>query len=313
MAKKFKFDIENLDFKKQSKAGRIIKIVLGQIVAIIFLAIGIFLAFSYFTDTPFEKNLKYQNKVLEQEYNTIITKYEQNEKNLQALEKQDYELYQVMFGKNPPENKTVELLKDIKDKKPIELTKINKNKLEKLYSHIGETKNNFEEILKILEENQESINTIPSIQPVPNSELNLLLYGFGQRLDPIYHTPDFHPGLDFNAPIGTPVFATANGTVKNAGRGKKEQGNIIEIKHGDFSTAYYHLDKIDTRVGKTVKRGEVIGYVGTSGKSLVSHLHYEVRYKDEPLNPIFFFFMDLTPEEFSKVYVQSTVAGISLD
>lgn len=313
MAKKFKFDVDNLDFQNESPKNKKIKNILTQFVAVVLLGIIIFFVLSYFMNTSAEKNLKYQNKIIKQEYERLLLIYEQNEKNLRVLEQQDYNLYQVMFGTLPPNNKKVQLMADIQNKKPKELLKDNKAKLHDLDEHLKDTKEEFYELMSILENQKEEIINIPSIQPVPNSNLNFLLYGYGKRLDPIYHTPNFHPGIDFSAPIGTPVFATANGVVKVAGKGKKEFGNVIEIKHGDFTTIYHHLDKVKTKKGRKVERGEIIGYVGTTGKSLVSHLHYEIRYKGEHINPIFFFFMDLTPAQFSKVYQQSVTAGISLD
>ncbi|MBN2891162.1 MAG: M23 family metallopeptidase [Bacteroidales bacterium] len=313
MSKKFKFNIDNLDFQKDSKSTHILKIVLTQFVAIVLLSIVIFLALSYFTDTPFEKNLKHQNKIIEQEYDKMIAIYKQNEINIQLLEKQDNGLYKIMFGTAPPENKKLQLIQEMQDKKPKELAKENNKKVSELFNHLSESEKGFEDLMKILEEQKEDINHIPSIQPVPNQNLNLLLYGYGERLDPVYHTPDFHSGIDFNAPSGTPVFATADGVVSKSGVGKREFGNVIEIESGDFTTVFHHLDKVSVYNGKIVKRGDLIGYVGTTGKSLVSHLHYEIRYKGEPINPIFFFFMDLTPSQFSEIFEQSTRAGISLD
>ena len=312
MGEKFKFDTENLDFQTGNKRAKIVKIILSQFVAIVFLGFAIFFAYSYFVDTPLEKNLKHQNEIIKQEFDRITVIYAQNEKNLQTLEKQDDGLYQIMFGKEKPVNHALEIIGKIENVNPKVLTKQNNQNLIELTHHLQDSKDSFNELLLLLE-NAENIDNIPTIQPVPNPNLDLLLYGFGERLDPIYHTPDFHSGIDYGAPIGTPVFATANGVVSFAGRGKREQGIIIEINHGDYTTAYHHLESVDTRNGKSVEKGELIGYVGTSGKSLIPHLHYEIRYNGIPLNPIFFMFLELSSAEYRKLYEKSIQAGISLD
>lgn len=313
MSKKYSFDNDNFDYQKDKKSTMIIKTILTNFVGIVFLSIAVFLGLSYFTDTPQEKSLKHQNIVIEQEYDKLIVMYQKNEKNLQILEQQDFGLYQLMFGKEPASNYASNVLENYQDIRPIDLAKQNTKKLEELTSKYSANRKDFDDFIVYFEAHKENINNIPSIQPVPNSNLKLLLYGFGERLDPVYHTPDFHSGLDFNAPSGTPVFATADGVVSTAGKGKREYGKVVEINHGDYTTIYHHLREVDTRKGKSVKKGEVIGYVGTTGKSLISHLHYEVRYKGTPVNPIFFFFLDISPKGFREIYKQSTRAGISLD
>ena len=313
MARKFEFDSENLGFETDNKKTKISKIILSQFVAIVFFGFAIFFGYSYFTDTPQEKNLKHQNKIIEQEFERLTSMYKYNEKNLQILEEQDYGLYQIIFGSEPPENHALSVIENVQNTNPKQLAKQNNRKLEELMLHFASTKQDFEELIQLLENNAEDIKRIPTIQPIPNTNLNLLLYGYGERLDPVYHTPNFHYGLDYNAPIGTPVFATADGVITAAGRGKREEGKIIEINHGNFTTAFHHLQSVETRTGKTVEKGELIGYVGTTGKSLIPHLHYEVRYNGKVLNPIFFMFLDLSPNEFRKMYKKTTLAGISLD
>ena len=145
--------------------------------------------------------------------------------------------------------------------------------------------------------------SIPAIQPVSNDDLTRMASGFGRRIDPIYKTKKFHYGMDFSAPIGTPVYATGNGTVAKIkkSRSKKDYGNYILINHGyDYESFYAHLDKVLVSKGKKVKRGDLIGYVGNTGKSTAPHLHYEVRYKKQKINPLNFYHNDLTPEEYEK-------------
>ena len=133
--------------------------------------------------------------------------------------------------------------------------------------------------------------------------------GYGYRNAPIYGTSMFHSGLDFAAPMGTPVFATADGIVEESGW-KGGYGNCIDLTHGyNYSTRYSHLSEILVEAGKNVKRGEMIGRVGSTGKSTGPHLHYEVRFKDEPQNPVNYYFMDLGPEEYSDMIRLAENAG----
>ncbi len=314
MSKKYKFNPETFSYQKDSKASKISKIILMQIVAIVFLSLIVFYVLSFIKETPQEKNLKYENNLMEREYEKMLNIYEQNEKNLKALEKQDKGLYKIMFGTEIDDNSDEKkYITDYKDEKPRILVRKNKEKLEKIYNNLREKKQEYIEFLDNLKNNPQKVNNIPSIQPVPNPNLQLLIYGYGYRLDPIYHTPHFHTGIDYSAPIGTPVFATADGVVRKSGRGERTLGNIIEIDHGDYSTYYYHLNDVSVRYGRKVKKGDLIGHVGTTGKSLIPHLHYEIRYKDETVNPIFFYFMELSTKQFAEIYEMSVIAGISLD
>ncbi len=313
MSKKIKFDVNDLSFKYDSKSTRITKIFLTQFVAIVFLSIAVYLGLSYFLDSDYEKSLKQQNEYYEQELDKIVALYEKNEVKLRLLEAQDKDFYQVMFGTTPPENYNKNIYENIQNKTPKELNNFNYDKLIILLEQINNKNAEIEEFISYLETNEIDLSTTPSIQPLYNHNLDLILYGFGRRLDPVYHVSKFHSGLDFNAPIGTPVIATADGVVEQTGEIKLAYGNTIIINHGDFKTVYRHLDRIDTRTGKSVKRGDVIGYVGTTGKSIIPHLHYEILYKDKPLNPIYFLFMELNPKQFITVYEKSIQTGISLD
>lgn len=137
--------------------------------------------------------------------------------------------------------------------------------------------------------------------------------GYGIRRDPIYGSSKFHAGLDFAAQTGTPVYATADGEVTVADR-RSSYGNCIDISHGyNYLTRYAHLSKIMVKAGQSVKRGEVIGLVGSTGKSTGPHLHYEVRFKDEPQNPVNYYFMDLTPEQYAEMVQLAENAGHVMD
>jgi len=148
-----------------------------------------------------------------------------------------------------------------------------------------------------------------------NTDLKRLASGFGYRIDPIYKTPRFHAGLDFAAPQGTPIYATANGVIKIAGNSGNGYGNYVVINHGyGYQTLYGHMFKVKAKVGQKVKRGEIIGYVGNTGKSTGPHCHYEVHINGREVDPVYFFYNDLTSEQFDRILkIASTGSAKSLD
>jgi len=172
----------------------------------------------------------------------------------------------------------------------------------------------FHDIEAMVKNKEALLAATPAIQPVNNKDLNRLASGFGYRIDPVYKTTKFHAGLDFAAPQGTPIYATADGTVKQAGNTGDGYGNHIIINHGfSYETLYGHMFRIKARVGQRVKRGEVIGWVGSTGKSTGPHLHYEVHKNGKPLDPIYFFYNDLSPEQFDRMLKMAATGNQSFD
>jgi murein DD-endopeptidase MepM/ murein hydrolase activator NlpD len=156
--------------------------------------------------------------------------------------------------------------------------------------------------------------SIPAIQPVSNKELKRMASGFGYRIDPHYKTRAFHAGMDFTAPSGTPIYATGNGKVARADNRAKGYGNHVRIDHGyGYVTLYAHMSKILVKLGQDVKRGDIIGLVGNTGKSVGPHCHYEVRKNGDPLNPVNFYFNDLSPEQYEIMVNMANSANQSLD
>ena len=161
--------------------------------------------------------------------------------------------------------------------------------------------NSLEELIEIGKNQEERAKCIPAIQPISNKDLRQTASGYGVRIDPIYRTPRFHSGMDFSAKIGTDIYATGDGKVTMAGW-KQGYGNCVMIDHGyGYQTLYGHMSKFKVRVGQKVKRGEVIGAVGNTGKSTGPHLHYEVIVRGHYDNPSKYYYMDLTPEEYDRM------------
>ena len=159
----------------------------------------------------------------------------------------------------------------------------------------------FDEVARLCRSHDEMLLCIPAIQPISNKDLKKTASGYGVRVDPIYKTTKFHSGMDFSANTGTDVYATGNGTVVSAGW-ETGYGNTIEINHGfGYRTRYAHLHSISVKKGEKVVRGAVIGTVGSTGKSTGPHLHYEVVVKGEKVNPVNYYFMDLSAEDYDKM------------
>jgi murein DD-endopeptidase MepM/ murein hydrolase activator NlpD len=164
------------------------------------------------------------------------------------------------------------------------------------------------------ENRTEMLPHIPAIQPIENRDLTLVASGFGYRIHPIYKIRKMHTGIDFSAPVGTPVYATADGVVETSARSGRGLGNRIVIDHGfGYKTLYAYMDELRVRRGTRVRRGDVIGTVGDTGLSVAPHLHYEVHLHGEPVNPINYFFLELTPLEYDRLILTSLKSGQSFD
>jgi murein DD-endopeptidase MepM/ murein hydrolase activator NlpD len=267
-----------------------------------------------------ESNRRYE--VLKENYKNISTKVKSLQDQLVALEKRDNEVYRSIFEANPlPDSaraKTIEKQK--------ELDKINVMDDDELGKNVAEQLNNinarvtyqfqsYDVIARLIKNQDAKLASIPAIQPVSNKELTRIASGFGMRIDPVYGTPKMHKGLDFTAPQGTPIYATGDGRVTVAERADGGYGNHVEINHGyGYETLYGHMVRIKVRPGQTVKRGEIIGWVGTTGKSTGPHCHYEVHINGNEVNPVYFFFNDLNAEQYDQILkLAATGSAKSLD
>ena len=274
------------------------------------LAIGVtaFFSFIYFFDSPMEALLRKENKLLETQYEMLMNELGRANDVLEDLQQRDENLYRAIFhadsipmsirksgfgGSNRYEH-----LKGLPNSDlVIETTK----RMDILKKQLYVQSNSLDELISMGADLQNKLQCIPAIQPVSNKDLKRTASGYGTRIDPIYHIPMFHTGMDFSAAIGTEIYATGDGTVEFVSR-KQGYGNCIVINHGyDYKTLYGHIDKYKVRVGQKVRRGEVIATVGNTGKSTGPHLHYEVIYKGRYDNPAKYYFQDLTPDEFDQM------------
>ena len=187
-------------------------------------------------------------------------------------------------------------------------------KLDKLTKQMYVQSKSFDEIVELAKNKSHMLASIPAIQPISNKDLTRIASGFGYRIHPIYKTTKFHEGLDFSAPIGTDIYATGNGIVKVVENDSRGYGNHVIISHGfGYETLYGHMSKILVRNGQKVNRGDIIGAVGSTGTSTAPHLHYEVIKQGNKIDPISFFYNDLSPEEYQKMIEMSSQSNQSFD
>ncbi len=320
---KYYYDKKTLNYKKINAKDNLFFAFFKYIMSSLILASIIsILVFSFF-DSPKEKKLKREIYNLELQYSSILEKMENVELVLDDIQKRDDNIYRVMFGVDPIDESIrkagfggVNRYEQYKGYNYSELILEAQQSIDKLTKQLFIQSKSFDEIIHLAKNKSKMLASIPAIQPISNKELTRMASGFGRRIDPIYKTKKFHYGMDFSAPIGTPVYATGDGTIEKIkrSRSKKDYGNYILINHGyDYQSFYAHLDKVLVSKGRKVKRGDLIGYVGNTGKSTAPHLHYEVRYKKEKINPINFYHSDLNPEEYEKMLSIASQENQSFD
>ena len=298
----------------KERLGSISKICLA---ALLIAAVFVIL-FNYIIATPNEKNLREENKRLKSQYGVMSSRLEDMLEVMDKMEARDDNFYRVMLQLDPVsdaqrlaglDHSSYMQLSKLSDSRLVEQLSNRMNLLEKkIYSQLQ----SFDQLNEALSYQQDRLSHIPSVLPINIADYTMSS-GYGYRVDPIYGSSKFHEGLDFAASKGTDVFATGDGKVVVAGR-EAGYGNCVDIEHGyNYLTRYAHLSEILVKPGEEVKRGQLIGKVGSTGKSTGPHLHYEVRYKDVPQNPVNYYFMDLTPEEYYEMIQIAENAGHVMD
>ena len=274
-----------------------------------------------FIGSPNEKILKAQNENLRYRYKELNDRAKSIQEQMQDLEKRDNNVYRSIFEANPiPDSarasaleKQLEIM-SVENLRDNELVSSIISTLNNLSSRIAVQKNSYIEIDGLLKNKERLLSHTPAIQPVSNKDLSRVASGFGYRIDPVYKTAKFHAGLDFAAPQGTPIYATADGTVSTGGNTGDGFGNHVIINHGyGYETLFGHMVRVKVRAGQTVKRGQVIGWVGSTGKSTGPHCHYEVHKNGEKMDPVYFFYNDLSPEQFDRLLKKAAASNQSFD
>jgi len=278
------------------------------------------LAYRYFPSAN-EKRLMQRNESLKDDYFVLNEKVKKLQGEMGQLEKRDNDVYRAIFEANPiPDSARAKALAQQQ-----EIDLVQKMDQDNLAVSIANTMNNlaarmnyqtksYNEINGFIKNKEQLFACTPAIQPVSNKDLKRIASGFGYRIDPVYKTTKFHAGLDFAAPQGTPIYATANGTVETAGNTGNGYGNHVVINNGyGYSTLFGHMFRIKVKHGQKVKRGEIIGWVGNTGKSTGPHCHYEVHRNGEPVDPVYYFYNDITPEQYDRLLKLASSSNQSFD
>ena len=274
-----------------------------------------------FVGSPGEKLLQAENDRLRYRYLDLNKQVKSLHQQMQELEKRDNSVYRSIFEADPiPDSARAQMMERQREVARVEsmdegeLVGSIETSLVNLVQRINSQKKSYTELFNLIKNKEQLLAATPAIQPVSNLDLNRIASGFGYRIDPIYKTVKMHAGLDFSAPQGTPIYATADGRIKIAGYSDGGYGNHVVINHGyGYETLYGHMVRIKARRGQVIKRGEVIGYVGSTGKSTGSHLHYEVHKNGQRLDPVYFFYNDLTPQQFNEVLKRAKASNQSFD
>ena len=319
---KYYYNTHTLRYEKLETPLRVKLIrVFGFIAAALVTAMIItFFAFR-FIGSPNEKLLLSENERMKDRYKELSKDLKDIQLQMTELEKRDNEVYRSIFEANPiPDSARAKEME-----KELQVAKVEGMEESDLVNSIISTLNNlssrvraqqvsFKEVTLLVKNKEKLLAATPAIQPVSNKDLKRIASGYGYRIDPVYKTVKLHPGLDFTAPAGTPIYATADGIIEFAGNRGDGYGNNVIINHGfGYKTLYGHMYRIKTRSGQRVKRGEVIGWVGSTGKSTGPHCHYEVIKNGNKIDPIYFFYNDLTPEQFDRLLKVAAASNQSFD
>lgn len=311
MARKTKyfFNPKSLSFERVRDNRRYIASrIFGVTSLVIVLSILLSLVFSRFFASPREKLLIDNNRALRREIKTMNRAISELEATMGELKERDLKIYRAMYEADPP--KPVDYrgadYEELRKLPEGELIQRIRQKIDRLNIEAKAQTASYETLKKLIRSKESFVNSLPAIQPVANKDLTRMASGFGYRLDPFYRTFTFHAGMDFTADIGAEVYATGDGVVQKSMNDGWGYGNHVIIDHGfGYTTLYGHLSRITVRPGQAVKRGQLIGNVGSTGRSTGPHLHYEVRRGGNPLNPAFFYHNDLTDEQYRRMLEMS--------
>lgn len=319
---KYKFNPDSLSYNKieLSSKQRFIR-GLTYVLASVFVAIVLNFTYGIFFDSPKEKGLKREISELLTQYDLLNKRLAQLEVVLDDMQERDDNIYRTIFSAEPipkslrdagfgGSNRYAEL--ESMDNSDIVVN--TSTRLDKITKQVYVQSISYDEIVDLAENKEKLLKAVPAIQPVSNSDLRRTASGWGYRIHPIYKIRKFHYGMDFTASRGTEIYATGDGVIKRATKSNRGYGNKIIVDHGfGYQTLYAHLSDFNVKQGQRVQRGDVIGYVGNTGLSTAPHLHYEVFVNGKKVNPVNYYFNDLTPAEYDRMIELSNKPGQSFD
>jgi Membrane proteins related to metalloendopeptidases len=319
--KKFHFNPETLSYEQiEHTITHFIKQLLIHTLSGASLGAVFFFIYVSTIQSPEEKQLSEEKRNMQAQYKVLQRQFEDMQTVLTDMQQRDDNMYRVAFQADPiplsvrrGTSANTEYYQQLMDMTNSEVVVATTKKLNELKKEIYIQSKSFDDLVVLAKNKDAMLLCLPAIQPVMNKNLKYMASGYGWRIDPVYHTRRFHAGMDFTAPTGTSIYATANGTIMSAGW-KQGYGNCVEINHGfGYVTLYGHMSSIKARVGQSVKRGDIIGLVGSTGKSTGPHLHYEVHLRGEIMNPANYYYMDLSPADYDRMIQMSNNSGQMFD
>lgn len=296
-------------------------IVLRHLASGILIGFGGLVLFLYIFGSPESESLRKENRMLRMQYDILARRIDQAFKILEPIQERDDYMYRAIYQAEPIAQSIrtsgvggIGRYQELENITNPDLILQTVQKMDVLDKQLYVQSNSLDEVLAMVRTQKDRIHHTPSIVPVADKDLKRVASGYGLRIHPIYGIAKMHNGMDFTAPTGTHVYATADGVVrvsKDAGGG---YGKYVDIDHGyNYVTRYAHLSKINVKVGQKVTRGEVIGEVGNTGLSTGPHLHYEVLQRGNPQNPAYYYHGDLSNEEFEEMLQASSTRGNIMD
>tara|TARA_B100001540_G_C15808675_1_gene643377 strand:+ start:1474 stop:2445 length:972 start_codon:yes stop_codon:yes gene_type:complete len=319
---KYYYDTKTLSYKRiELSPLKRFKRILYFFLTSSLLAFIIVLLFFQFFDSPKEKRLNQEIENLITQYELINNELNQVELVLDNIQDRDDNIYRVIFEADPIPSSIrkagyggVNRYENLKGYKNSELIINTSEKIDKISKQLYIQSKSFDEIIELAKNKEDMLAAIPAIQPVSNKDLSRMASGYGYRIHPIYKTRRMHAGMDFSAKTGTPIYATGDGTVSKVKKSRRGYGNHVIIDHGyGYKTLYAHMQKYIVRKGQKIKRGETIGYIGSTGTSVAPHLHYEVHKNNKKVNPVNYFYNDLNAEEYERMIYLSSQSNQSFD
>lgn len=276
-----------------------------------------YLLFSLFFDTPIEYELKKSTQRLTSRYAQLNASLDSLQAVMSNVDERDRSIYKIIFEAEPyrdsVDERTIISYESLDKLSNSELGQIFDDRMSSVSQRVIAQRSRMVTQLQQVDASREQINRVPSIQPIDNKELTLLAASYGQRIHPFYKSRHMHKGVDYAVPIGTAVFATADGTVQQIETRGQSSGLSLTIDHGQYDTFYANLDRILVRPGARVVRGDIVAFTGNSGLSYAPHLHYEVRLRDHSVDPLPFFFAELDMRQAAKMRRVASIAMQSFD
>lgn len=321
--KHYKYDPETLSYKEIKKGIKyyakraVFHISFGVVVSI-----GLFFIYMNLFDSPKEKRLKREQHELLAQYEQMSRRLGQIEEVLDDIHSRDENIYRVIYEADsiPVSVRKagfggINRYKDMESLPNSKLVIETAKKLDIVSRQLYVQSKSFDEIISLVNRNNDMLRCIPAIMPINNKDLTRTASGWGWRIHPVYKIKKFHEGMDFSAPIGTEVYATGDGTVSMVETSYSGYGKHVKINHGfGYESIYAHMSKFNVKVGQKVKRGDVIGYVGSTGISTGPHLHYEVVKRGQKVNPQLYYFQeDLDPDDYERMIEISTNSNRTFD